>query len=227
MARNVLNKRLWRSLGPTAPALSWGHQPGGNLTREQGSQRPGRVGAAQGNGSALHQTPAEPLGAPGSAAPLPSDREQVQRVFCSGRAQTPGIEGTSSSWERDRHGHDTIFIPYLLMDSGAVGTRRSQHGADSEPRHRAVPGARIIPAWQLCLSAPHSLFAHASEAAPARHVLLCCSLSHLGHGMQNCSSATERGKGTRLSSHGSLAAARLGWAARPRSRLGHGVHLGT
>lgn len=39
--------------------------------------------------------------------------------------------------------------------------------------------------------------------------------------------AMGRRKGQRLSSPSSLTAARLGWSAQPRSRLGHGVQMET
>lgn len=119
--------------------------------------------------------------------------------FFAGKGLRPG--GKSSSRSRDRESHDRLLrsvSPDGGRERGAAGTRRSQRWADSEPRHRAVPGRREgLPLHGSSARRPrHGLFAHAGKRALARHVLLVCSLSHLGHavGMESCSHGTH-GKG--------------------------------
>lgn len=119
--------------------------------------------------------------------------------FSAVEGPRPGSSGSSRS--RDRENHDRFFhsiSPDGGQERGAAGTRRSQRWPDSEPRHAVVPGQREgLPLHSSSACRPrHVLFAHASKRALARHVLLFCSLLHLGYavGTECCSGCCGKGQ---------------------------------
>lgn len=127
----------------------------------------------------------------------------------------------TENWDRFVHS----VSPDAGWERGAAGTRHSQHQADSEPRHWPCRGG-IAPHGSSACRPRHSLFAHASKPTLARHVLLFCSLSPLGHaaGTEMGPGATGRGKGAGFCS---LAGLQWGWPVWQGNSGDTGVQPGT